>query len=248
MVDDSIPADPVSTDRWQAALVPHAGLSYSGKIAADVLRRIDYPETIVVIGPKHTPLGVEWSVCPHDKWLLPGLEMKSDRQLAEELAAAITGLELDALAHQREHAIEVELPFIHRFAPLSKVVGIAIGGGTLAQCLEFADGLSRVLARRSDRALLVISSDMNHYASDQETRRVDQMAIEAIESLDPENVFRTVRDNDISMCGVLPAVIVMQALRNLGRLKAAVRVAYGTSADVSHETSRVVGYAGMLFQ
>jgi AmmeMemoRadiSam system protein B len=191
---------------------------------------------------------VEWAVTPHEKWLMPGFEMQSDRTLAEELAATISGLELDALAHEHEHAIEVELPFIHRFASQSKVVGIAIGGGTLPQCLEFADGLSRVLARRTDRILLVISSDMNHYASDRETRRVDEIAMRAIESLDPENLFHVVRNNDISMCGVLPAVIVLQALKNLRSLQRAVRIAYGTSADVSGDKSRVVGYAGMLFE
>ena len=88
---------------------------------------------------------------------------------------------------------------------------------------------------------------MNHYASDAETRRVDEIAMQAIESLDPERVFNDVRGNDISMCGVLPAVIVMDTLKQLGRLQRVERVGYATSADVSGNTDQVVGYSGMLF-
>jgi AmmeMemoRadiSam system protein B len=94
--------------------------------------------------------------------------------------------------------------------------------------------------------LLLISSDMNHFATEEENRRLDQIALGAMESLDPARLLETVRRHDISMCGVLPAVIVMETLRQLGKLHRSERVAYGTSADVSGDTSRVVGYAGLL--
>jgi AmmeMemoRadiSam system protein B len=87
---------------------------------------------------------------------------------------------------------------------------------------------------------------MNHFAADAENRRLDEIALQALETLDPEALYTTVTRQRISMCGVLPAVIVMETLRQLGRLKTSQRVAYATSADVSGDTSRVVGYAGML--
>jgi AmmeMemoRadiSam system protein B len=93
---------------------------------------------------------------------------------------------------------------------------------------------------------LVISSDMNHYASDAENRRLDEMALRAMETLNPAQLYETVTEKHISMCGVLPAVIVMETLHNLKKLTLCRRVAYGTSGDVSGDTSRVVGYAGML--
>src|SRR2546421_5520635 len=96
------------------------------------------------------------------------------------------------------------------------------------------------------RRLLVISSEMNHYASVSETRRLDEMALAAMETLDAEKLYETVTSRHISMCGMLPAVIVMETLRRLKKLKRMERVAYGTSGDVSGDTSRVVGYAGML--
>jgi AmmeMemoRadiSam system protein B/AmmeMemoRadiSam system radical SAM enzyme/AmmeMemoRadiSam system protein A len=234
-------------EAWPAAMVPHAGLRFSGQIAADVLRRIQVPKTVIVIGPKHTPLGVEWAVAPQQTWSLPGLTVAADVPLARQLCQAIPGLELDAAAHQREHAIEVELPLLARLAPEVKVVGIAIGHADLEGCRRFAQGLAGVLRDRPDRPLLLISSDMNHFATDAENRRLDALALAALERRDPEDVYQTVTRHNISMCGVLPAVIVLETLRLLDRLKKTERVGYATSADVTGDPSRVVGYAGMLF-
>src|SRR6202023_45607 len=103
-------------------------------------------------------LGMEWAVAPHQTWALPGTSIASDPDLARQLAHEIPGLSLDALAHQQEHAIEVELPLLARLAPETRVVGIALGHGDLDSCRRFADGLVTVLRRREDRPLLLISS------------------------------------------------------------------------------------------
>jgi AmmeMemoRadiSam system protein B len=202
--------------------------------------------TVIVIGPKHTPHGVEWAVSPHAAWSIPGATVASDPELAQKLCAAIPGLQLDAAAHAQEHGIEVELPFLARLAPAAKVVGIAIGGGNLARARQFADGLAKLMATLAEPPLLVISSDMNHYATDAENRRLDELALAAMETLDAERLYETATSKHISMCGLLPAVMVMETLRNLEQLKRIERVAYGTSGDVSGDMSRVVGYAGML--
>ena len=104
-----------------------------------------------------------------------------------------------------------------------------------------------MLSECDEPPLLLISSDMNHFATDAETRRLDEMALQALERLDPEDVYEPVTENQISMCGVLPAVIVLETLRLLGGLTKAERVGYATTADVTGDKSRVVGYAGMLF-
>ena len=174
--------------------------------------------------------------------------MKSDPDLARQLADAIPGLELDSAAHQQEHAIEVQLPLLAKLAPDTRVVGITIGAGDLARCCEFAEGLAGVLRGMQPRPLLVVSSDMNHFANEQENRRLDEIALEAIETLDPAKVYDTVVSrHNISMCGVRPVVIVMETLRQLEQLNRCQRVGYATSAEVSGDSSRVVGYAGMLF-
>jgi len=246
LIDDLFGGPPVVAEAWPAVMVPHAGLKYSGRLAADTLRRVVIPESVIVIGPKHTRLGVEWAVAPQGAWSLPGGVVQADPELARQLAATIPGLELDAAAHQQEHAIEVELPFLARLAPHARVVGIAIGTGNLARCREFAEGLADCLNDRREKTLLVVSSDMNHFASDAENRRLDALALAAMESLDPAALYETVTRRHISMCGVLPAVIVMETLRRLGGLTRCQRVGYATSGDVTGDRSRVVGYAGML--
>jgi AmmeMemoRadiSam system protein B len=246
LVDQCLSGSCLPAESWPAVMVPHAGLSYSGRIAGQTLVRVRVPPAVIVIGPKHTPHGMEWSVAPHQTWSIPGGNVPADPQLAQQLVAAIPGLALDAAAHAQEHAIEVELPFLARLSPQSSVVGIVIGAGDLARCRDFAAGLAQVVSSLPEPPLLVISSDMNHFASDEENRRLDEIALSAMETLDPERLYDSVKREHISMCGVLPAVIVMETLRLLGRLNRASRVAYATSADVSGDKRRVVGYAGML--
>jgi AmmeMemoRadiSam system protein B/AmmeMemoRadiSam system protein A len=235
-------------DGYVAAMVPHAGWIYSGKLAAMTLSRVDFPDRILVFAPKHRQGGAAWAVAPHDLWELPGHEVPSDPEFAKEMAAAVPAFRLDAAAHQQEHSIEVQLPILHRLAPHAKVIGTTLHGGSHAVLQEAADQLARFLETLETPPLLVISTDMNHYANEDLTRRVDRMAIDAIEAIDPEGLLETVRSNRISMCGVVPAVLVLETLLAMGKLNECHTVGYTTSAAASGDTERVVGYAGMLFR
>ena len=133
MIDRGSRADR-KPERWAGVMVPHAGWIYSGRLAAAALARVEIPSRVIVICPKHHAEGADWAVAPHRAWAIPGKEVPSDPELAQRLAEAVTGLELDADAHEAEHAIEVQLPILARLAPASRVVGIAIHGGDLAPC------------------------------------------------------------------------------------------------------------------
>ncbi len=238
----------IPPEEWAAVMAPHAGWIYSGRLAAAVYRRVKFPSQIVVLCPKHRPHGARWAVAPHQRWLFPGGQMASDPDLAHQLCATITGLEMDAVAHQQEHAIEVQLPLLARVAPESKVVGIVVGDASLPELLCFGTAMAMVLRELPERPLIVISSDMNHFANDEATRRLDRLALQAIASLNPERVYETVRANRISMCGMAPCVATMEALRWMGGLNRCEQVGYATSADAGGSTDRVVGYAGLLFR
>ena len=186
-------------------------------------------------------------MAPHRAWSLPSGQVKSDPELAGKLADVVTGMELDAASHEPEHAIEVQLPILARLAPGARVVGVAMHGGQLDAIQRAAAQMAALLAEMPRRPLLVISTDMNHYADDQTTRRLDRLALDAIESLDPAGLFETVSRNRITMCGVVPAVFVLETLQRLGALDRVEIVGYATSADASGDASRVVGYAGALF-
>jgi AmmeMemoRadiSam system protein B len=243
---DRMFAQPPRPELWPGVMVPHAGWMYSGRLAAATYSRVEIPDRVIILAPKHRAEGAEWAVAPHQTWSLPGHDLASDPELAARLAEGIEGLELDAAAHRREHSIEVQLPLLARLAPEVGVVGVAMHGGSYEELCRFAEQLADVIRSLPDRPLLVISTDMNHFADDAQTRRLDELALEAIRALDPERLYRTVRDNHISMCGLVPAVTVMETLRRLEGLTRCEQVGYATSADVSGDTSRVVGYAGVL--
>ena len=239
--------DSPSPQPWAGALVPHAGWVYSGRLAAQVLSRIAIPESAIILCPKHRPGGARWSVAPYRRWLFPGGELASDPDLAARLADGIDGLELDAHAHRQEHAIEVQLPLLARLAPQVRVIGITVGEASLPELLRFGVALSVVLRDMPKRPLLIVSSDMNHFADVITTHRLDDLALKAIATRDPEYVYETVRQNRISMCGMAPCVVVMEALRWLGCLNRCEFVGHATSADAGGPSDRVVGYAGLLF-
>ncbi len=243
---DEMFSGPLQPEPWPGAMVPHAGWVYSGRLAAATLSRVLIPPQVIVLCPQHRAGGSRWAVAPHDIWLLPGCQVASDRQLASRLVESVDGLRLDAVPHRHEHAIEVQLPLLARLSPEVRVVGITVGGGSLSELLRFGGQLAKAIADLNPRPLLLISSDMNHFDDDAQTRLLDRLALDAMASLDPAALYHTVREHQISMCGVLAAVVVMEALRQLGCLNRCEQVGYATSGDVSGDRQRVVGYAGVL--
>ncbi len=241
-----------SRRRWSAALVPHAGWIHSGRLAAATLNRLEIPETVVVFAPKHRAEGADFAVMPAGRWDVGGGEsVPSDPDFVERFVAAVPPFRKDAVAHRREHAVETLLPLIARRNLDAKVVGALIGRSTVDElataAAKFAEFLQSEEKNEKKAPLLLISSDMNHFSNDETTRRLDRLALDALESLDPTRLLETVRREKISMCGVLPAFFVLTALDKIGRLGKAVKVGYATSGDSSGDRERVVGYAGYLF-
>jgi len=167
--------------------------------------------------------------------------------LAARLKTACPLLREDASAHSGEHAIEVQLPFLHRFRPDVRIAPIALGRLSLEECRELGENVASAIAQDAERPLLVASSDMSHYVPDAVARAKDRLAIDRMLALDPEGLYRTVRSERISMCGVLPATVVLFAVRRLGATSARL-IRYATSGDVSRDFDQVVGYAGLAFR
>lgn len=232
-----------------AAMVPHAGLKYSGKIAAQVWRslELDPKRSVIVFSPKHTGQGVNWAVCPQHAWgLSETTQIDGDFDLAQKLVNGVEAFSFDASAHAAEHGIEVQLPILEHVAPKTKLVGVALHAGTWPDIQLAASQLAKVIESLDTPPLLIISSDMNHYADDAEGRRRDRMALDAMNTCDPEKLINVCRGNEISMCGLVPAALVMETLRQLGKQFSVEQLGYATSADISGDKSSVVGYAGAL--
>ena len=230
----------------RACLVPHAGYVYSGHVAGAVLARIELPKKIIVLGVRHYPRGEPAAILSSGVWRTPLGDAPIDEPLAEALREACPLLREDSVAHSAEHSLEVQLPFLQVLAPAFRFVPIALGTVRFENLVSIGEGIARVLAASKENVHLLTTSDLNHYQDDATTRIKDRKAIEQLLALEPSRLYETCRDEEISMCGLGPAVAMLTALNTLG-VKKAELVKYATSADVSGDRSAVVGYAGMIF-
>jgi hypothetical protein len=226
---------------------PHAGYVYSGAVAGELFSSIQVPGRAVIFCPNHTGIGEDAAIMSRGAWRMPWGDVPVDEELAARLETACPLLREDASAHSREHAIEVQLPFLHRFRPDVRIVPVALGRLSLEECRELGENVADAIEGDSERPLLVASSDMSHYVPDAVARKKDRMAIDRMLALDPEGLYRIVRTERISMCGVMPATVVLFAARRLGATSARL-IRYATSGDVSREFDQVVGYAGLAFR
>ncbi len=224
-------------------VAPHAGYVYSGAIAGAVYGRVAVPAQVIVLGPNHTGLGRPAALWPPGGgWRTPLGTIPVSAPLTEALAAC--GLvELDRAAHLREHSLEVQLPFLAVSRPDVRIAALCLGPLDVEACADV--GRTVAAAARAHGALVVASSDMSHYVPAAEARALDELAIERILALDPEGLHRTVRREGITMCGVVPATVMLFAARELGATRAEL-VRYGSSGDVTGDTRQVVGYAGLI--
>ncbi len=227
-------------------VAPHAGYVYSGAVAGEVYSSIQVPGRAVILCPNHTGIGEDAAIMSHGAWRMPWGDVPIDEDLAARLETACPLLREDASAHSREHAIEVQLPFLHRFRPDVRIVPIVLGRLSLEECRKLGENMADAIAGDSERPLLVASSDMSPYVPDAVARKKDRLAIDRMLALDPEGLYATVRAERISMCGVLPATVVLFAARRLGATSARL-IRYATSGDVSRDFDQVVGYAGLAF-
>jgi len=228
-----------------AAVVPHAGWIYSGPVAGAVYSRLELPARAILLGPNHTGLGAAASIMSAGRWRYPGGEVPIASRLAEALRREAPRLEEDPLAHLQEHALEVQLPFLHHLRPDLEMVPITLMRTDLSFCREVGEAVARAVRAAGEPILLLDSTDLNHYESQEVSNRKDRLAIDAILALDPDGLDRAVREHDISMCGIAPTLATLYAVRALGAREARL-IRYQTSGDVSGDFRRVVGYAGVV--
>jgi AmmeMemoRadiSam system protein B len=232
-------------------VAPHAGYIYSGGVAGAVYSRLEIPERCVILCPNHTGKGSPLAVMAHTTWQTPLGEVAADVDLSGRLLGRFPRLLEDSAAHRSEHAIEVQLPFLQALQPDLGIVPIVIGTRDFDVLRGLGEALADVIGDiaedRNKNVLIIASSDMNHYESDAITRVKDQKAIERVLSLDARGLWDVVMNEDISMCGFGPTVVMLTAAKLLGASTARL-VKYATSGEVSGDYESVVGYAGIVVE
>ena len=249
---DSLLARHAQSDFEDAAalIVPHAGYYFSGNVAASAYARL-HPkkayQRIFLLGPSH----YEWldgaSVNNEvDYYATPLGEVKVDRETARQLIATDSVFSYRPEAHDREHCLEVQLPFLQRhLGEVPPIVPIIISTNDFSKLERMAKVLKPWF---TDDNLFIISSDFSHYPSYDDACEVDGRTGEAVASGDVGRFIATIEDNarrgirnlSTSACGEFPIITLMLMLDHQCQVK---HIMYQNSGDIGdHDHSRVVGY------
>ena len=238
------------TETAVAVVVPHAGYDFSGATAGAVFSEVRVPDTAIILGPNHWGAGSEFAIMSDGAWDMPFGEAKIASEIAASLKKNCHLLREDAIAHQSEHSLEVEVPFLQYVNPDVQVVPISIASMDGAMLEELGRCLAETIRGFSSDILIVASTDMSHTehsnpARQKEVRQKDMAAIDAILELDAGKLLKVVHEGRITMCGSAPVAAAITAAKLLGAKEGRL-ISYTTSYDVTGDYSYVVGYAGII--
>jgi MEMO1 family protein len=224
---------------------PHAGFIYSGDVAGAVYSRIEIPETVILLGPNHTGRGENISVMTEGVWSMPMGDIAIDEELATQLCEETPTAKPSPDAHQFEHSLETQLPFLQYLRKDFLIIPICLKKMDYSNCKKLSEGIVKALEQTGKTALIIASSDMTHFESHKVAEEKDKKVISKIENRDALGLDEMVRQEQISMCGVNPVTVMLLCCEKLGAQKAEL-IEYKTSGEVNGDKNRVVGYAGVI--
>lgn len=230
----------------RAVVSPHAGYVFSGALAAETFSAVEIPETVIILGPNHRGQGAPIALSG-ENWDMPFGPVEIDMEVGNLLLSHSKKTRIDELAHQAEHSLEVQVPFLQMLQENLHIVPVVVSSLSFSDCEELAQALARTINESNKEILIVASSDMSHYESRKSAEKKDTMALNAIKEMNPYDLYNTVRKNRISMCGFIPVVIAMLTAIALGA-KSSKLIGYTDSGYVTGDKSGVVGYAGVVIR
>jgi len=224
---------------------PHAGYIYSGPVATHGFSKLaedGCPKSFVIIGPNHSGAGSGVSIMNSGKWSTPLGEVQIDEELAESIKIASEIIDVDPVAHDYEHSLEVQLPFLQHLFGKIKMVPICMMLQDEHTAVEVGDTIAK--ASTGKDVVIIASTDFTHYESQESAMEKDKKVIGEILSMDPREVVRMVDEESITMCGYGVVAAMLQAAKKLGAKKAEL-LKYATSGDTAGPMEQVVGYASI---
>ncbi|MGQ0736068.1 MAG: AmmeMemoRadiSam system protein B [Acidobacteriota bacterium] len=222
-------------------IAPHAGLVYSGPVAAYAYRWLQARtfDVIVLVGPSHHVAFEGVSVWPRGRFDTPLGPLRVDEEACSQLTAACPIVHEHPAAHTPEHSLEMQLPFLATMVPKLPIVPLVMGHQTRETAQQLGAGLERLQAQK--RALLIASSDLSHFFDAASAARLDARVIEHVNALDAEGLMSCLERRPEHACGGGPMVSVLSATRARGASTSRV-LRYADSGDVSGDKRSVVGY------
>lgn len=242
---------PVS-GKLQAMISPHAGYIFSGPPASFGFARLKkesrLPERVILLGPKHTHYGPNFAISSARIWRTPLGDVEVDVDFCDAVCQAVKDFELDCTAHQYEHSLEVQLPFlqdVYLDQPF-RIVPIALGFASFASLeIQIAALKSFITPEILADSVIVVSSDFSHDTPKEQAYRLDAEVIEKIKAFDAKGFYDLVVGEERSVCGLMP-ITALLLLLDKNKYQASL-LAYSTSMDIM-EHERGVGYASIIFE
>jgi len=246
----SIPAVPGTLNKNLLGLiVPHAGYSYSGPVAAHSYNHLGSTGlvgSVIILGPNHTGMGSGVSTMIEGEWSTPLGDAPIDGELAREIVDDADIIDVEDEAHRNEHSIEVQLPFLQFVYPRRfKFVPICMMLQDLETSIEVGEAIVKAAERYN--AIIIASSDWTHYEPQEIAALRDRRAIQAALEMDDKKFQQIIEDDAVSACGYGPVTAMIHAVKILGAKKTTL-LSYQTSGDVTGDKSAVVGYAAAAFE
>ncbi len=231
-----------------SVIVPHAGYMYSGPIAAHAYVEIGKyakPSTFIIVGPNHYGIGSPAAIMTNGEWETPLGRVAIDSELANEIKR-LARLDEDPVAFEREHSLEVQVPFIQYLFPNAKIVPIVLWNQTLDMARRLGKAIAEAVGDRGGDVVLVASSDLNHYEPHEITVDKDMRVLEHVLNMDEEAFYRAMERYDVSVCGygAIMAAIVYSKAKGASFAKL---LKHATSGDTSGYVLETVGYASVAF-
>jgi AmmeMemoRadiSam system protein B len=229
-----------------AIIAPHAGLVYSGPVAAYAYRPLQGRtiDVAILVGPSHY-VGFEGvALYERGQFETPFGPIPIDEDCASEVAKASRLVKAHPSAHTREHSLEMQLPFLKRVLPDVSIVPLVMGYQHRETAYELGDAIQS--AAKGRRAIIVASTDLSHYHSADVASALDEMVIQQVRRFDADGLMALLETNQHHACGGGPTVAVMRAAKALGASDSRV-LKYADSGDVSGDKTAVVGYLAAAF-
>ncbi len=227
-------------------IVPHAGYIYSGPVAAYAYRQLgtrDY-QRVVVIAPSHYAPYPGVSVLEMESYQTPLGSIPIDREAVRALIASRDWISYEPRLYEKEHSLEVQLPFLQQTLSDFKLIPLIMGDRSPQLCRELAGVLLETLG--TEGVLYLGSSDMSHYFPYDRAKEMDRLTLEKMKSLDTQALFQLQIEGKTQLCGLGPVITLMELFQKLGGSKVKV-LHYANSGDVTGDKSRVVGYGAVAF-
>src|SRR5260221_4991296 len=177
---------PDTKERFIGGVVPHAGLMYSGHVAAAFYQLVELPRRFVILCPNHTGAGHFAAINKGGAWQTPLGDIPINKPLTEALMVRTPLLADDWRAHAREHSLEVQLPFLQQLLGDFSFVPICLGAHRYDYAEEIGNAIADVVRDEDEDIGILASSDLNHYEDQTTTLRKDQLAIDEVLKVDPK--------------------------------------------------------------